>query len=131
MINSNSFDYRSKFNLEQFAQTAEAIRKRAMEENRLLNNSPDEELRAIMERMLEIKKPAYGNFVAESEPTSTGFKVPRVIRYVDDIYLHPEALYSTSDFEDRQKEISQTRYQAIEELGSALHPNIRRVFGNS
>ena len=70
MVNSNSFDYRSKFNLEQFAQTAEEIRKRAMEENRLLSNPSDEELRAIIERVPEVRKTMYGNFVAESEPTS-------------------------------------------------------------
>jgi len=40
----------SKFNLEQFAQTAERIRRKALEEGRLLNNPSDEVLRALVEK---------------------------------------------------------------------------------
>ena len=36
--------------------------------------------------------------------SSTGLEVPTAIRYLDDIYLHPEKLYSTIEFEERQKE---------------------------
>jgi phosphoenolpyruvate carboxykinase (ATP) len=58
----------------------------------------------------------------------TGFKVPTAIRSVDDIYLHPERLYSRTEFEERQQERNRDRYEAIEKVGGALHPNIRNVF---
>jgi phosphoenolpyruvate carboxykinase (ATP) len=58
----------------------------------------------------------------------TGFKVPRAIRLVDDIYLHPEKLYSRAEFEERHKELNRIRYEAIEKNGGALYPNIRNVF---
>jgi len=59
----------------------------------------------------------------------TGFKVPTAIRTLDDIYLHPEKLYSKAEFEERQKELNKLRREAIEKIGGALHPNIRNVFG--
>jgi phosphoenolpyruvate carboxykinase (ATP) len=58
----------------------------------------------------------------------TGFKVPRAIRTVDDIYLHPEKLYSRAEFEEKQNELNRIRYEAVEKMGSKLHPNIRNVF---
>jgi len=58
----------------------------------------------------------------------TGFEVPRAIRYVDDIYLHPEKLYSRIEFEERQMELNRTRYESVKGLGDSLHPEIRRVF---
>jgi phosphoenolpyruvate carboxykinase (ATP) len=58
----------------------------------------------------------------------TGFKVPRAIRYVDDIYLHPEKLFSGTEFEKRQKEVNQIRYESVRKLGDLLHSDIRRVF---
>jgi len=58
----------------------------------------------------------------------TGFRVPKAIRTVDDIYLHPEKLYSREEFEERQKELNRLRREAIEKIGDALHPNVRNVF---
>jgi phosphoenolpyruvate carboxykinase (ATP) len=58
----------------------------------------------------------------------TGFKVPRAIRYVDDIYLHPEKLYSKTEFERRQKELNQIKYESVKKLGGSLHCDIRKVF---
>ncbi len=58
----------------------------------------------------------------------TGFKVPRAIRVVDDIYLHPEKLYSRDEFEEKQRELNKIRYEAVEKLDSTLHPSIRNVF---
>jgi phosphoenolpyruvate carboxykinase (ATP) len=60
----------------------------------------------------------------------TGFQSPKAIRIVDDIYVHPEKLYSSSDFARKQKALNKTRYQAVEKLGDSLHPNIRNVFTN-
>ena len=60
----------AKFKPEEFIETTERIRKKAIEEGRLLHNPPDEELVTIVEREPEIKKTAYGNLVVESEPTS-------------------------------------------------------------
>ena len=58
----------------------------------------------------------------------TGFKVPRAIRMVDDIYMHPENLYSKDEFEARQRKLNYLRRKAIEKIGDLLHPNIRKVF---
>lgn len=61
----------------------------------------------------------------------TGFKVPRAVRMVDDIYFQPEKLYSRTEFEEKQKELNQIRCEAVEKIGDALHPNIRQVFARS
>ena len=58
----------------------------------------------------------------------TGFQVPRAIRVVDDIYLHPEKLFSQRDFEEKQKELNRARYEAVEKIGTGLYPSIRKVF---
>jgi len=59
----------------------------------------------------------------------TGFQVPKAIRIVDDIYVHPEKLYSRTEFEEKQRELNRIRYEAVEKIGSRLHPDIRNVFG--
>jgi phosphoenolpyruvate carboxykinase (ATP) len=61
----------------------------------------------------------------------TGFKVPKAIRTVDDTYLHPEKLYSSVEFEEKQKELNEIRCRALEKIGGALHPNIRNIFSKS
>jgi ATP-dependent phosphoenolpyruvate carboxykinase len=58
----------------------------------------------------------------------TGFKVPVAIRYVDDIYLHPEKLYSRTEFGERQRELNKFRYESVKKLGDSLHTDIRKVF---
>ena len=58
----------------------------------------------------------------------TGFKVPAAIRAVDDILVHPERLYSRAEFEEKQRELNRIRYEAVEKIGGALHPDIRKVF---
>ena len=58
----------------------------------------------------------------------TGFGVPRAVRTVDDIYLHPELLYSNSEFEKKQKELNRIRREAIDGVGEDLHPAIKKVF---
>ena len=61
----------------------------------------------------------------------TGFKVPRAIRVVDDIFLHPEKLYSHTEFEEKQRELNKIRYEAVEKIGTALHADIRKVFSKA
>jgi phosphoenolpyruvate carboxykinase (ATP) len=61
----------------------------------------------------------------------TGFKVPKAIRMVDDIYLHPEKLYSSAEFEERQKKLNKFRRDTIQKIGDALHPEIIIVFGQN
>ncbi len=61
----------------------------------------------------------------------TGFKVPRAIRLVDDIYVHPERLYSPSEFEAEQGELNQIRCEAVEKIGHSLHPDMRNVFSRA
>ncbi len=58
----------------------------------------------------------------------SGFKVPAAIRAVDDILVHPERLYSRTEFEEKRKELHRLRSEAVESIGSSLHPNIREVF---
>jgi len=58
----------------------------------------------------------------------TGFEVPKAIRMVDDIYLHPEKLHSRAEFEERQEELDKFRREVIQKIGDALHPNIKAVF---
>ena len=58
-----------------------------------------------------------------------GFKVPAAIRAVDDILVHPERLYSRTEFEEKLAELNRARREVMEKIGSGLHPNIRRVFG--
>jgi phosphoenolpyruvate carboxykinase (ATP) len=58
----------------------------------------------------------------------TGFQVPGSVRAVDDIYFHPEKLFSASEFEENQHGLNVVRREAIEKLGDELHPAIRRAF---
>jgi phosphoenolpyruvate carboxykinase (ATP) len=58
----------------------------------------------------------------------TGFKVPKAVRYVDDIYLRPEKLYSKIEFAEKQKELNRARYESVKKLGDSLHPEVRKVF---
>jgi len=58
----------------------------------------------------------------------TGFQVPRAIRVVDDIFMHPEKLFPSQEFERQQQEFNVIRHQAVEKIGAGLHPAIRRVF---
>lgn len=58
----------------------------------------------------------------------TGFKVPKAVRQVDDIFFHPEKLYSRVEFEKGQKELSRLRHKAIETLGNSISPKIRGAF---
>ena len=59
---------------------------------------------------------------------SVGLEIPRAIRLVDPILLHPEKLYSTGDFAKRQVELQKARIEAIEAVGSDLNPAVRKVF---
>jgi phosphoenolpyruvate carboxykinase (ATP) len=59
----------------------------------------------------------------------TGFKVPASIRAVDDILVHPERLYAEAEFEEKQRELSKIRYEAITKVGDGLNPKVKKVFG--
>lgn len=59
----------------------------------------------------------------------SGFKVPASIRAVDDILVHPERLYTQSEFEEKQKELQRIRYDSVEKIGGGLNPKVRKVFG--
>ena len=61
----------------------------------------------------------------------TGFQVPKAIRVVDDIYLHPEKLYSHDEFEEKQRELNKLRYEAVEKVGANLHADIKGVFSKT
>ncbi|MBI4285315.1 MAG: phosphoenolpyruvate carboxykinase (ATP) [Chloroflexi bacterium] len=72
-----------------------------------------------------------GGLEEDWEDSPTGFKVPRAIRVVDDIYVHPEKLYPVATFEQRQKELNRLRYEAVDKVGSQLHPKVRKVFSKA
>jgi phosphoenolpyruvate carboxykinase (ATP) len=69
-----------------------------------------------------------GGFEGIWVESPSGFKVPKAIRMVDDIYLHPEKLYSKTEFEEKQEQLTTFRQQAINKIGRALHPKIRQVY---
>jgi len=58
----------------------------------------------------------------------TGFKVPAAVRYVDEVVLHPEKLYSREEFQEKQEELNRIRRRIIEGVGPGLDPRIREVF---
>lgn len=58
----------------------------------------------------------------------SGFKVPAAIRAVDDIMVHPERLYSASEFDAKQRELNKVRYEAIEKVGPNLNPRVKKIF---
>ncbi len=58
----------------------------------------------------------------------TGFQVPASVRAVDDIYFHPEKLFTTAEFEENQHGLIQVRREAIDKLGGSLHPAVRHAF---
>jgi phosphoenolpyruvate carboxykinase (ATP) len=61
----------------------------------------------------------------------SGFQVPASIRAVDDIMVHPERLYTASEFEEKQKELQRIRYESVEKIGGGLNPKVRKVFGKT
>lgn len=58
----------------------------------------------------------------------TGLKVPKAVRLLDDIYLHPEKLYSSAEFIRKQIELNVARRIEIEKIGPQLHPEIKKCF---
>ena len=58
----------------------------------------------------------------------SGFKVPASVTSVDDSYFHPERLYSTDEFEAKQKDLNKLRHETVEKVGGALPSKIRNVF---
>jgi len=60
--------------------------------------------------------------------SATGLEVPAAVRVVDEIYFHPEILYSRTEFDEKHKELNRFRRETIEKLGGGLHSDIRNVF---
>lgn len=58
----------------------------------------------------------------------SGFLVPGSVRAVDDIYFHPEKLFSASEFEESQSALNRVRREAIEKVGPGLDRAIRTAF---
>lgn len=58
----------------------------------------------------------------------TGLQVPAAIRAVDDIMVHPERLYTRSEFEEKQKKLHELRSGAVEKFGGGLNSRVRAVF---
>ncbi|MFP3909113.1 MAG: phosphoenolpyruvate carboxykinase (ATP), partial [Archaeoglobaceae archaeon] len=64
----------SELDLEEFANAADRIYKKALEEGRLADNPSRRELRSMVKKQPGAVKTVYRNFVAESEPTSRAAK---------------------------------------------------------
>jgi phosphoenolpyruvate carboxykinase (ATP) len=64
------------------------------------------------------------------ELSPIGLLVPKSIRSVDKIYLHPENLYSKEEFKKRQLQLDIIRYEAISPFKQKIHPKIEEVFKN-
>jgi len=62
------------------------------------------------------------------EPSVSGLHVPKAVREMDQPFLHPERLYSKTEFEDRIKVLNKLRMEAMEAVGGDLNKKIRSVF---
>ncbi|MEE9594034.1 MAG: phosphoenolpyruvate carboxykinase [Candidatus Hydrothermarchaeales archaeon] len=60
----------------------------------------------------------------------TGFKVPSAIRHADEVFLHPEKLYTHPEYEEKLAKLNKVIQGAIEKLGNSIHPDIRKSLGN-
>ena len=58
----------------------------------------------------------------------TGLQIPRAIRLVDDIFLHPEKLFRREEFLKKLEEFYLIVQEALEKLGENLHPKIKGAF---
>ena len=58
----------------------------------------------------------------------TGFQVPGSVRAVDDIYFHPEKLFTSAEFDEYQTTLSRVRKDAIEKVGESLNPAVAHAF---
>jgi len=105
------------FSLEAFSQTAEKVLERAGKEGRLLSNPSCEELRALVEKEPGIKRSRYGNFVAETEPTSRAARFTK--NSVDDPFGEEELelLSQAETILSREKIISLDRVVGKEDSG--------------
>jgi phosphoenolpyruvate carboxykinase (ATP) len=61
----------------------------------------------------------------------SGFKVPKAVRLVDDIFFHPEKFYSRAEFERKQRELNEIRRESIRKIGDKLLPEIKKCFTES
>jgi len=57
----------------------------------------------------------------------TGFLVPRSIRAVDSIFLHPGRLFTSAEFQRRQQALDRQRAEHIDKY-PGLHPDVKAVF---
>ena len=99
-----------KFDLEEFAQTAERIRRKAIEEGRLLHNPPDEELETIAEKEPEVRRTVYGNLVAESEPTS------RAAMFTQNSVDHPFGKHERELLAQCERVLAQKRLISVDRI---------------
>ncbi len=60
-----------------------------------------------------------------------GLRVPKAIRFVDDIFVHPEKVFTHAAFEETAAELNRLRYEAIESVGPGLDSNIVSAFGRT
>jgi phosphoenolpyruvate carboxykinase (ATP) len=100
----------SEFKLEEFIKTADRVRQRAMDEGRLTDNPPDDVLRLIIEKEPGIKKTVYGNFVAESEPTS------RSAMFTKNSIDHPFGEDEKRLLEQCERALSQERLISVDRI---------------
>ena len=99
-----------KFDLEQFAQTAERIRAKAIEEGRLLHNPSDQELELVAEKEPEVRRTRYGNLVVESEPTS------RAAMFTENSVDHPFGEQERELLAQCEKVLAQERLISIDRI---------------
>ena len=62
-----------------------------------------------------------------SKSEATGLMIPRSIRLVDSILLHPEKLYRPSDFIEKQQDLDRQRAEIMDQY-PGLDPKIKAVF---
>ena len=57
----------------------------------------------------------------------TGFLVPKAISGLDNIYLHPEELFSKTEFSEQQANLLKIERETIEKIGENLAPALRNI----
>ena len=119
-----------KLDLQQFAQTIESIRTKALAEGRLLHNPDDKKLEQLAEIEPDVRRTKWGNLVAESEPTS------RAAMFTRNSVDHPfgkverELLLQTEEVLSQKKLISIDRTVGNRESNTVVRLTVPEEFAH-
>lgn len=119
-----------KFDLQQFTQTIDRIRAKALAEGRLLHNPDDKKLEKLAEKEPNVRRTKWGSMVAESEPTS------RAAMFTQNSVDHPfgkverELLLQTEEVLNQKKLISIDRTVGNRESNTVVRLTVPEEFAH-